>query len=153
MHAAMTRNPSHGIRMIVLADFARLIGVDSLHIGTGIGKLEGSIKDIKELTEELEKEKVKETHLRLKQDWYGKNPVMAVCSGGLHPGHVPYLIKHLGKDIIIQAGGGIHGFPSGTKYGARAMRQAIQATLEGKGLREYSRKHFELATALKLWGK
>src|SRR3989344_998997 len=67
MHAAMTRNPKHGIRMIVLADFARLIGIDSLHIGTGIGKLEGDIKDIIELEEEIEFNNVRETKYRLTQ--------------------------------------------------------------------------------------
>src|SRR3989344_1623637 len=105
MHAAMTRNPKHGIRMIVLADFARLIGVDSLHIGTGIGKLEGDIKDIHEIEEEIELGKVKETRDRLKQDWYGKRGMLAVCSGGLHPGHVPFLVRRLGKEILIQMGG------------------------------------------------
>ncbi|MEK7092767.1 MAG: RuBisCO large subunit C-terminal-like domain-containing protein, partial [Patescibacteria group bacterium] len=51
MHAAFDRNPEHGISMMVLADFARLIGVDQLHIGTGIGKLEGSIQDVEKLEE------------------------------------------------------------------------------------------------------
>jgi len=33
--------------------------------------------------------------------------VLPVSSGGLHPGHVPFLMKHLGNDLVIQAGGGI----------------------------------------------
>ena len=148
MHAAMTRNPKHGIRMIVLADFARLIGVDSLHIGTGIGKLEGSISDVHELEEEIEKDSVRETQLRLKQDWHRIKPVLGVCSGGLHPGHFPYLIRHLGKDIILQCGGGIHGHPSGSMAGAKAARQAIEATMQGINLKEYSKNHLELREAL-----
>jgi len=148
MHAAMTRNPKHGIRMIVLADFARLIGVDSLHIGTGIGKLEGSISDVHELEEEIEKDSVRETQLRLKQDWHRIKPVLAVCSGGLHPGHVPYLIRHFGKDILIQMGGGIHGHPSGSMAGARAARQAIEATMQNISLKEYAKDHLELREAL-----
>jgi len=149
MHAAMTRNKKHGIRMIVLADFARLIGVDSLHIGTGIGKLEGNINDIVELEQEVEESKVEETKLRLKQDWYGKKSVLAVCSGGLHPGHIPYLIRHLGRDISIQMGGGIHGNKLGTGCGAVAARQAIDAAIKGISLKEYSKEHVELKETLK----
>jgi len=153
MHAAMTRNEKHGIRMIVIADFARLIGVDSLHIGTGIGKLEGKIKNIVELEEEIEKARVEETNLRLKQNWYGKKAVLGVCSGGLHPGYVPYLIRHLGKDILIQMGGGIHGNKLGSKIGARAARQAIDAVMKGISLKEYANNHFELKETLKQFAK
>jgi len=153
MHAAFDRNPDQGISMMVLADFARLIGVDQIHIGTGIGKLEGDIKDIKEIEEEIEKNSVKETKLRLSQKWGKIKPVFAVSSGGLHPGHVPFLIKHLGKDIIIQAGGGVHGHPSGTAAGAKAMRQAVDACMEGKTLKEYAKSHKELKEALEKWGK
>lgn len=152
MHAAFTRNKKHGISMMVLADFARLIGVDSLHIGTGIGKLEGNIKEIHEIEEEIEENKVKETNLRLKQDWGRIRPVIAVSSGGLHPGHIPFLIKHLGKDLIIQAGGGLHGHPLGSRAGAMAMRQAVDATLKGISLREYVKNHEELRIALETWG-
>ncbi|MFH1307967.1 MAG: type III ribulose-bisphosphate carboxylase [archaeon] len=151
MHAAMTRNPKHGIRMIVLADFARLIGTDQLHIGTGIGKLEGNIKDIVELEQELEKQKVKETQLRLAQNWYKIKPVLGVCSGGLHPGNVKFLVRHLGKDIVIQAGGGIHGHPNGSLAGARAMRLAIESASSKKSLEEEYRD--ELRMAEKYWGK
>jgi len=153
MHAAMTRNKKHGISMITLADFARLIGVDSLHIGTGIGKLEGNVKEIHEIEEEIENEKIKETHLRLKQDWGNKKSTLAVCSGGLHPGHIPFLVKNFGKDISIQMGGGIHGHPNGTSNGAIAARQAIYASINGISLEKYSEKYPELRAALKFWGK
>ncbi|MHA1420288.1 MAG: RuBisCO large subunit C-terminal-like domain-containing protein [Candidatus Heimdallarchaeaceae archaeon] len=35
-----------------------------------------------------------------------------------------------GKNIILQAGGGIHGHPDGIMKGAMAMRQALDATLK-----------------------
>ena len=97
--------------------------------------------------------KVKETKIRLSQNWGKIKPVMAVSSGGLHPGHVPFLIKHLGKDLAIQAGGGIHGHPKGTKSGAMAMRQAVDAVMKGEKLEHYGRSHKELWDALKFWGK
>ncbi len=151
MHAAFTRNKKHGISMMVLADMIRLIGVDSLHIGTVVGKLEGTLEEVSEIEEEIEKKKVKETKMRLSQDWGKIRPVMAVSSGGLHPGHVPYLIKHLGKDLVIQMGGGIHAHPKGTVAGAIAARQAIDATMKGISLKEYGKTHTELKIALKTW--
>jgi ribulose-bisphosphate carboxylase large chain len=103
--------------------------------------------------EEIEQGFVKEKQRhRLQQDWYNIKPVFAVCSGGLHPGLVPPLMKMLGKDIILQAGGGVHGHPQGTTAGAKAMRQAIDATLAGKSLKEWAKKHKELELAIKKWG-
>jgi len=80
-------------------------------------------------------------------------PVFAVCSGGIYPGHVPYLMKNFGEDIIIQAGGGIHWNPRGSKYGAMAMRQAIDATMEGEKLEVYAKSHLELREALEKFPK
>jgi len=151
MHAAFDRNPKHGISMMVIADFARLIGVDQIHIGTGIGKLEGKIQDIEEISEEIESENIKATKKRLAQKWGEIKSTLAVSSGGLHPGHVPFLIKHLGKDLVLQAGGGIHGHPSGTRAGAAAMRQAVDAVMKNKTLREYAKSHTELREALEFW--
>ena len=153
MHAAFDRNPKHGMSMMVIADFARLIGVDTLHIGTGIGKLEGNIKDIEDLSEEIEDKNVKETKERLAQRWGKIKPTLSVSSGGLHPGHVPFLVKHLGKDLVVQAGGGIHGHPFGTEAGARAMRQAVDAVMKKVSLEKYAKTHVELEEALKLWVK
>ena len=152
MHAAFDRNPEHGISMMVLADFARLAGVDQIHIGTGIGKLEGDIEDIEDIAEEISLKDVKETHERLKQNWWKIKSVFPVSSGGLHPGYVPFLIKHLGKNLVIQAGGGIHGNPLGTKSGAMAMRQAVDATLKNISLKKYAKNHAELRAAINKWG-
>ncbi len=151
MHAAFTRNERHGISMMVLADIARLIGVDQLHIGTAVGKLKNNLEEVSELGEEIEKKTVKETKMRLSQNWGRVKSVLAVCSGGLHPGHVPYLIEHLGKDIVIQMGGGIHGHPSGSFRGARAARQAIEAVMNKKTLKEAAGENMELKQALDFW--
>ena len=141
MHAALTRNPKHGISMLVISKFARLLGVDQIHIGTVVGKMEGSRKEIAEIKNFLVSE------------FFGLKPVFPVCSGGLHPGLVPKLVKLLGKDIIIQMGGGIHGHPRGTIAGAKAARQALEATIQGIPLRSYAKTHSELGEALRKWGK
>jgi ribulose-bisphosphate carboxylase large chain len=150
-HAAFTRNKNHGISMVVIGDVARLIGVDQLHIGTVIGKMEGIKKEILATEDEIEDKIVGRSSYSLAEDWLDIKPVFAVCSGGLHPGLVPYLVKTLGNDIIIQAGGGIHGHRLGTTAGAVAMRQAIDATLNNITLKEYSKNHKELNIALKQW--
>jgi ribulose-bisphosphate carboxylase large chain len=153
MHAAMTRNQKHGISMLVLAKLCRLVGVDQLHIGTVVGKMEGTREEIENLEEDVEERFIKKDpgeHL-LEQKWGGLKPVFAVCSGGLHPGHVPKLMEYMGRNIIIQMGGGIHGHPDGTAAGAKASRQAVDATMKGKTLAQYSRTHPELAKAIKRW--
>ncbi len=151
-HAAFTRNPKHGMSMLVVAKLARLIGVDQIHIGTVVGKMEGSRKEVIDLDEEMVLEKMKPAKDVLSEEWYKIKPVVPVTSGGLHPGLVPPVMKILGKEIVVQAGGGIDGHPNGVKAGAMAMRQAIEATSEGVELEEYAKGHSELAAALKYWG-
>jgi len=138
-HAAFTRMERHGISMRVVAKLARVVGVDQLHIGTAVGKMAET---------ELE---VRGNIKALKQDMHGVKSVLPVASGGLHPGLVPSLIEIFGLDLVIQAGGGIHGHPGGTSAGARAMRQAVDAAVEGMPLNEYAEGHGELAAALRTW--
>ncbi len=153
MHAAITRNPRHGITMLTLAKVYRLLGVDNLHIGTAVGKMEGSAKEVSGIREEIQLEDVSSTDDRFEQKWFGVRPVLAVASGGLHPGHVPAVVDILGKDIVIQAGGGVHGHPRGTRYGAMAMRQALEAKMQGISLEEYAEDHIELKEALEKFVK
>lgn len=152
-HAAFTRG-MHGISMMVVADIARLIGVDQLHIGTAVGKMEGDRAEVTDLVEEMEKGilPARPARHKLSENWQEKKPVFAVCSGGLHPGHVPDLMRMLGKDIIIQMGGGVHGHPDGTRAGATAARQAVDAVMSGRSLKEYSKSHMELGKAIRSWG-
>ncbi len=150
-YAAFSRNPKHGISMLVVAKLARLIGIDQIHIGTIIGKMATPKREVVDLDQEMEKSFVGKSEHLLEQRWYHIKPVFAVCSGGLHPGHVPYLVKQLGKNIIIQMGGGIHGHPLGTYAGAKAARQALLAVKEGKNLKEYAKEHLELKKALEFF--
>lgn len=50
-----------------------------------------------------------------------------MSSGGVYPGKVHGNLDGYGIDCIIQAGGGVHGYPDGTTAGARAMVQAAEA--------------------------
>lgn len=138
-HAAFTKNPKHGIAMRPIAKIARIIGVDQLHVGTIVGKMS---EKRREVIDNVEACRMPMNELK---------PVLPVASGGLHPRLVPSLMATFGNDFVIQAGGGIHGHKNGSFAGATAMRQAVQATLEGKTLEEYAETHEELKIALQLW--
>ena len=140
MHAAMTRNREHGIAMRPFARLVRWLGGDQLHTGTVSGKMSHEAED------------VLGDNAVLTGACFGKKRVFPVSSGGLHPGKVFAELETLGTDIVIQAGGGIHGHPDGTAAGAMAMRQAVDAFMEGIPLDEYAKQHYELERALKLWG-
>jgi ribulose-bisphosphate carboxylase large chain len=148
MHAALTRNKKHGITMLALAKLYRLIGTDQLHVGTAVGKMEGPAREVASTIDEITLNSVSETQDRLSQKWCGLKPVFPVCSGGLHAGHIPDLMKIMGKNIVIQAGGGVHGHPDGTIAGAKSVRQAVDAVMKGKTLQEYAKTHIELKKVL-----
>jgi len=151
-HAAFTRNRLHGMSMLAVSDVARLIGVDQLHIGTVIGKLESPQEEVLALRDNLQKRTVAVNSSTLGQDWGRMKPVFPTCSGGLHPGLVPELMKIVGSDVIIQAGGGVWGHPDGGEAGARALRQAIEVGMDGGSLQDYARDHGELQRAIETWG-
>ena len=87
----------------------------------------------------------------LEQKWHGVKPVLSVASGGVYPGIVDKMIKAMGNNIVIQAGGGVHGHPNGTTAGAIGMRQAIDACMKNIPLKKYAGTHFELKEALEKW--
>jgi len=140
MHGAITRNPKHGIHMMVIAKLVRLAGGDQLHTGTAAGKMEKEASEVRRVNDFL------------RSGWHGLKTVFPVASGGIHPGIVPANIEGLGRDIVINAGGGIHGHPMGTRAGAKAMRQAIEACMRGIPLQAYAEDHEELRVALQAWG-
>ncbi len=151
-HAAFTRKPEHGMSMLVVAKVARLVGVDQLHVGTVIGKLETPEEEVLALQGGITSRNVKGGKHILPQDWGGVKPVFPVTSGGLHPGLIPEIIEMLGRNIIIQVGGGVWGHPDGGRAGAAAVRQAIDAALGKVPLGEHAKTKRELRRALAKWG-
>ncbi|NMB48515.1 type III ribulose-bisphosphate carboxylase [Candidatus Kuenenbacteria bacterium] len=148
-HSMFTKNPRHGLNMFLLAKLARLVGIDQLHTGTVVGKMEGTAKEVTAINQEME------------EDWFGVNkemsdwseikPVLPIASGGLHPGLVEKLVKILGTDLVINFGGGLHGHPDGSIAGARACRQAVDAVMKKIAARKYAETHPELKRALEYW--
>ncbi|MNI98150.1 2,3-diketo-5-methylthiopentyl-1-phosphate enolase [compost metagenome] len=65
---------------------------------------------------------------------------------------MPWILRDFGHDVVVNAGGGIHGHPLGTIAGGQAFRQAIDATIQGITLRDYAQNHRELQSAIDAWG-
>jgi len=75
-------------------------------------------------------------------------------SAGIHPGLIPQILKEYGSDVIINAGGGVHGHPKGARAGAKAFRQGINWVIKRGNFGGVSEREFpELTAALRLWGK
>ena len=140
MFAAFTRSEVHGISTVVVSKLARLAGGDQVHVGAILGKL---YEDIDSVLESVD---------ALKQEMGKLRRALPVSSGGQHPGKIPANVHYLGEEALILAGGGIYGHPLGAEAGARAMRQALDATLKGVPLEEYAKEHEELRAAIEKWG-
>jgi len=141
MHGAMTRNPDHGIAMVVFAKLVRMCGGDALHVGTfGVGKMKGAA------TEDLANQRA------CVDPAMPYKSVMPVCSGGMHPALIEPLVKITGLDIQVQAGGGVAGHPGGVRGGAKAMAQAVDAASAGIAFKDYAKDHRELREAIEKWG-
>jgi ribulose-bisphosphate carboxylase large chain len=167
-HGTFTRQKSHGVSFRVVAKWCRLLGVDHLHAGTVIGKLEGDPNMVKGYYDTLRRAKVPANPLQglfFDQDWASLPGVMPVASGGIHAAQVPQLIELFGEDVILQFGGGTIGHPMGIAAGATANRVAVEATIKARNegrdllkegpkiLEAAARRCPELKTAIDTWGE
>jgi len=131
-HSTYTRQKSHGVSFRVIAKWMRLAGVDHIHAGTVVGKLEGdplTTKGYYDICREEYNPTSLETGIFFDQDWASLNKVMPVASGGIHAGQMHQLIDHLGEDVVLQFGGGTIGHPHGIASGATANRVALEAMI------------------------
>jgi ribulose-bisphosphate carboxylase large chain len=120
----------------------RMAGVDHIHAGTVVGKLEGDPLMIKGFYDTLRCTQAPvslEHGLFFEQDWASLNKVMPVASGGIHAGQMHQLLEYLGEDVVLQFGGGTIGHPMGIQAGATANRVALEAMIlarnEGRDIR------------------
>lgn len=86
------------------------------------------------------------------QPWWNIKPMMYACSGGTTQLVVRNIIDAVGTDVILAAGGAVHGHPAGSEAGARSMRQAIDAAVEGVDVMEYAKTHEELRAMVERLG-
>jgi ribulose-bisphosphate carboxylase large chain len=134
-HSTYTRQKNHGVAFRVIAKWMRLAGVDHIHAGTVVGKLEGDPNVIAGIYDTLREPVTPEnlTHgIFFGQDWAGLRKVMPVASGGIHAGQMHQLLTYLGEDVVLQFGGGTIGHPQGIAQGAQANRVALEAMVQAR---------------------
>lgn len=166
MHGFITRDNSKGVHgngnlsgfsisMIVLAKLFRLLGVDSLHGGSPLAKME-DYNEAEYIQQVLQN---KETPINKKipslgQNWFNIKSVWMTASGGLHPGDFEFVLDKLGEDIILQCGGGLLGHPEGIEAGVIAIEQARDLSMSNISIKKFVKENpkSKLAIAIKHWG-
>ncbi len=166
-HSTYTRQKTHGVSFRVIAKWCRLIGVDHVHAGTVVGKLEGDPATTKGFYDTLRDEHIPanpQHGIFFDQDWASMPGVMPVASGGIHAGQMHQLLDLLGEDVILQFGGGTIGHPLGIAAGAEANRVALEAMVKARNEgRDFLREGLDilntaastcrpLEVALETWG-
>lgn len=129
-HGTYTRQKQHGISFRVIAKWMRLAGVDHIHAGTVVGKLEGdpnTVRGYYDICREERNPERLEHGVFFEQHWASLNKLMPVASGGIHAGQMHQLLGLLGEDVVLQFGGGTIGHPAGIHAGATANRVALEA--------------------------
>merc|ERR1712066_1037932 len=150
----------------VICKWMRMSGVDHIHAGTVVGKLEGDPKMVKGFYDTLLLPHLDVNlpyGLFFEMDWASLRKCLPVASGGIHCGQMHQLVHYLGVDVVMQFGGGTIGHPDGIQAGATANRVALEAMVlarnEGRPyvqegpqiLRDAAKTCGPLQTALDLW--
>lgn len=167
MHGFITRESGAGIQgegplqgfsvsMLTLAKIFRLLGVDSLHVGSPKSKMQdyGESEVIAKamVTDETPADSKFHT---LGQMWFGMKKVWPTASGGLHPGVMDTVVEKLGNDIFIQLGGGVLGHPDGAEKGVEAALEARKTIADGISFDDFLSQNPKsaLAASIKHWGR
>ena len=134
-NSTYSRQKNHGMNFRVICKWMRMAGVDHLHAGTVVGKLEGDPLAVKGFYDTLREPQTPmrlENGLFFEQDWASMRRVMPVASGGIHAGQMHQLLHYLGEDVVLQFGGGTIGHPQGIQAGATANRVAVEAMIQAR---------------------
>src|SRR5467141_1796947 len=154
-HSTYTRQRNHGVSFRVIAKWMRLAGVDHIHAGTVVGKLEGDPHAIRGYYQTLLADKLKpdpSLGLYFEQDWASMPGTMPVASGGIHAGQMHQLLHYLGEDVVLQFGGGTIGHPDGIAEGATANRVAVEAIIQARNEgRDYLNEGPEILAKAARW--
>ena len=125
---------------IVVGKFSRLAGADTVMTNTPYGGYPLQYKNY-----------IMTAH-QLTLPYYGLKPTLPIAGGGVHPGLTKIILNDLGSDIMLAAGGAVQGHPMGAAAGVLAMRQSIEAAMQGVSAEEYAKEHEALAVALERFG-
>jgi ribulose-bisphosphate carboxylase large chain len=167
-NSTYARQKNHGINFRVICKWMRMSGVDHIHAGTVVGKLEGDPLMIKGFYDVLRLTTLDVNlpyGIFFEMTWASLRKCMPVASGGIHCGQMHQLIHYLGDDVVLQFGGGTIGHPDGIQAGATANRVALEAMVLARNegvdyfnnavgpqiLRDAAKTCGPLQTALDLW--
>ena len=154
-NSTYSRQKNHGMNFRVICKWMRMAGVDHIHAGTVVGKLEGDPLMIKGFYDTLRGTRVPQSlehGLFFDQDWASLNRVMPVASGGIHAGQMHQLLHYLGEDVVLQFGGGTIGHPMGIQAGATANRVALEAMILARNEgRDYLREGPQILEQAARW--
>jgi len=134
-NSTYSRQKNHGMNFRVICKWMRMAGVDHIHAGTVVGKLEGDPLMVKGFYDTLRDPHTPvspEHGLFFDQDWASLGKCMPVASGGIHLGQMHQLIHYLGEDVVLQFGGGTIGHPDGIQAGAEANRVALESMIQAR---------------------
>jgi len=165
-NSTYARQKNHGINFRVICKWMRMSGVDHIHAGTVVGKLEGDplmVKGFYNVLLQTKNEINLPQGIFFQQDWASLRKCLPVASGGIHCGQMHQLVNYLGDDVVLQFGGGTIGHPDGIQAGATANRVALEAMIQARNegrdyitegpeiLRDAAKSCGSLQTALDLW--
>ena len=134
-NSTYSRQKNHGMAFRVICKWMRMAGVDHIHAGTVVGKLEGDpmmIRGYYDTLLDTHTEIQLEKGIFFEQDWASLNKCMPVASGGIHAGQMHQLLHYLGTDVVLQFGGGTIGHPDGIQAGAVANRTALEVMVQAQ---------------------
>ncbi|MEF3301743.1 2,3-diketo-5-methylthiopentyl-1-phosphate enolase [Paenibacillus sp. GYB003] len=162
LSGAMYPSPHYGIAAsVLLGKLMRLCGADLVLFPSPYGSVVMPKEENMAIRRALVTDRLEDDYVYRGPDASegGETPApfalresFPVPSAGIHPGLVPWIVRDFGVDVVVNAGGGIHGHPQGTAAGGQAFRQAIDAVMGGRTLADYAETHPELADAIRLWG-
>ena len=137
----LTRHPLLGMEFTAYQKLWRLVGVDQLHVNGIQNKFwepdDSVVRSIEACLAPM----------------LGGYEILPVVSSGQWGGQAVETYRRTRTiDLLYLAGGGIAAHPGGPASGVRAMRQAWDAAVAGKSLREAAAHHPELAQAIDKFG-
>jgi ribulose-bisphosphate carboxylase large chain len=141
MTGVFTRAPQLGIDFVAWSKLARLAGADHLHTN-------GLSNKFYETDDE-----VLRSINAVRQPLFGAYQTLPVLSSGQWAGLAPETYRRTGTtDLLVLAGGGIHGHPDGAAAGVEAMRTAWHCAVQGKDLEATAEEVPSLRRALDTFG-
>ncbi|SDS94350.1 RuBisCO large subunit C-terminal-like domain-containing protein [Microlunatus soli] len=142
MFGAFSRWPQLGIGFGAFQKLARLAGVDHLHTNGIANKFYESDDEVLASIEAV------------RRPFLGGYHILPVLSSGQSAGlaHATYAATGT-DDLLVLAGGGVHGHPGGSAAGVRSMQEAWAAAVEGESLESRAAKVPELAAAIEKFGQ